>query len=247
MNVFTYWEREKPNYINLCLASIEKVCCEGGIRFILVTPENLCNHLPDGVLHENYRLLPQPALRADCIRAALLATHGGWWWDADTVAIRPPNLLSEMYADANALYMTWSNPPRRALNGYIYFPKEHPVARAWLNKINDLLRRNPEEASWCSLGEALLTDMLNDCQDAREIDRRLFLPIDIDSSVATFFSEGDPQAYIEDDTVCFGLNHSWFMYHKPHDMELAPSRWVNSPLLIHQLLQYARDMGGDSA
>jgi hypothetical protein len=236
MNVWTYWEGEKHPFVDICLRSIEMVCEDDD--FHLTTPENLHRYLPAGVLREEYLSLPQPALRADAIRAALLATHGGWWWDADTVAIRkPPDV-----GGARAIYMTWHNLPRRVLNGYLYM--EQGVAIPWLDLVNRRLRESSMTVDWCILGESMLSDSLPATDGAVEVDRAMFLPIDIDSEVYRFFDPGNPMDLMNDRTVCFGLNYSWFMYHRRREMLMPPEQWGDSPLLIHRLLTYARSKLG---
>ena len=247
MNVFTYWEGPKPEYIDVCLKSMERICCNlPCVDFHLVTPENVQNYIDSRTLHSNFLKLDQIALRADCIRAALLAKHGGWWWDADTIGICSPVYLMARCKDASALYMSWTKPPRRVLNGYIYFAENNPIACKWLQQINEVLADKNQSPTWCSLGEKLLTDLLSTQSDACEIDRRLFLPIDIDSNVADFFNGADFIGlldYLDDyKPICFGLNHSWFMFHKSAEMRLPSSEWKQSPLLIHQLLYHAKTL-----
>jgi len=212
-----------------------------GDDFQLVTPENLDTYLPPGVLHDGWSRLPQPALRADCLRAALLATHGGWWWDADTLAFqKPPEPRGPV------VYMTWTRLPRRVLNGYIYMEKGYPLALRWLSRINHVLRTNPKSVDWCSLGESVLTHDVSNDSRALEISRSLFLPIDIDSNVEEFFTLAKWNLYRGTDTVCFGLNHSYFVYHHPKAMTIPPDRWKDSPLLVHQLLTYFQERINES-
>lgn len=232
MNVWTYWEGPKPAYISLCLQSMRRACNVPGISFEVVTPESVLKILPDKTLHKNYRILPQAALRADCIRAALLAEHGGWWWDADTIALRTPPIITS----SSFFYMVWKNPPTRVLNGYIHLQKNSETAIAWLEEINQLLAEKVEAIAWCDLGEKILTDRLIGNNSAYEIHRSTYLPIDIDSNVQEFFTTNDFRKYITEHTICYGLNHSWFMYHHPKAMNMNPQEWQNSPLLIHQLL-----------
>lgn len=231
MNVFSYWEGPRPEYIQTCLDSIKKVC---GDDFVLVEPETVEVWLGK-TLHRNWKLLGQPALRADAIRAALLAAHGGWWLDADTILFKHPREVNESFPD-DVLYMTWDKPPRRALNGYIYMAKDSTASRRWLARVNDALADDPERIDWTDIGERSITgDLVND-PNAREIPRRLFLPIDIDSNVKTFFSTESPLRFMSHDTVAFGLNHSWFMYHRGNEMSIPREKWKGSHLLIHKLL-----------
>lgn len=233
--MWTYWEGFKPEYIDTCLRSMQRVC---GDACVIVTPETVGDYLSSGTLHDAYRTLPQPALRADAIRAALLATHGGWWWDADTVALRSPDIVLDTIPQAEAIYTTWTKPPIRVLNGYIYVAPGSQIGRDWLAHVNATLDRDPKSVDWCSLGEKTITAMMLDNPNAYRVSRDIFLPIDIDSDVARFFEPGWSWP-LPGRTVCFGLNHSWFMYHHAKDMLLPREQWSASPLRIHRLLHYA--------
>lgn len=235
--MWTYWEGFKPEYIDTCLRSMQRVC---GDACVIVTPETVGDYLSSGTLHDAYRTLPQPALRADAIRAALLATHGGWWWDADTVALRSPDIVLDTIPQAEAIYTTWTKPPIRVLNGYIYVAPGSQIGRDWLAHVNARLDRDPTSIDWCSLGEKTITDMVLDNPNAYRVSRDVFLPIDIDCDVELFFKEQETSEYrLPLHSVCFGLNHSWFMFHHAKDMLLPRTRWWSSPLMIHQLLNYA--------
>jgi mannosyltransferase OCH1-like enzyme len=228
--VWSYWEGPRPDYIQACLDSLKRVCS----NFILVTPETVDQYIGD-VLNSSYKKLKQIALKADCIRAALLAKYGGFWFDADTIGLKDPITLFRTFGQVSALYSVWDQKPLRVLNGYIYIAPNNPICQVWLNKINEVLKSNPSSAVWTSLGEHILTPLLTH-QDSKavRVPRATFLPIDIDSNVIKFFSNEEYQTYVMDSTVCFGLNHSWFMYHKAKSMD--KSQW-NSPILIHQLLR----------
>lgn len=235
--IWSYWEGPQPQHIETCLRSMENVL---GRDFCLVTPKTLSDYISADTLHPNFRDLPQPALKADCVRSALLATHGGWWFDADTIAIQHPDSLYKLL-DAEAIYMVWDSPPVRVLNGYIYFAPGSSKTTAWLESVNQSLEKGPSHPSWCSLGEGVLTDLLYEANGAAQVSRAAFLPIDIDSNVDRFFTPTDPTEYIKDSTVCFGLNHSWFMYHHPREMSVPKEEWRNNPLMIHRLLQWSEE------
>lgn len=238
MNLWSYWEGPKPEYIDVCLRSVERVCDEGGIGFRLVTPETLGDYIGDS-LHPNYREIPELAMKAGAIRAALMACHGGFWWDADTVGLVHPGNLIQAHPGASALYTTWDRPPLRVLNGYLYMRPGCAEAAQWLNAVNQRLvtqRTNP--VVWAELGEGILTPLLTKSSTARRVDRSVFLPVDIDSHVAKFFEPGHPADFIRD-SVCFGLNHSWFWHRKQKEMKVPKEKWDESLLLIHQLLAFA--------
>ncbi len=241
LNVWTYWEGSRLPYIDVCLASISRVCNVPGVEFHLVTPKNLSEFLPKGTFHSNFSRLNSSSFTADCIRSALLAKHGGWWWDADTVGLQSPLTLTKQYPNAEMIYTSWPTPPKRILNGYIYARQKSLLARKWLNRINHRLRHEFSLANaWLGLGEKLLTPLLENHPDCQEIDYRTFLPINIDQEVSRFFESTDFQRYLRDDTICYGLNHSWFFHKKRREVSLNPCDWGASPLLFHKLMHHTK-------
>lgn len=257
MKLFTYWEGPRNPFIDTCLASIEAVCTDG-TKFHLVTPDNVHEYVGDD-LHPNYLKIVSThgcsaaAMRAGAIRAALLARHGGMYWDADTIGLRNPAELVREYESiqynnvnrkappvVDVLYTTWDRPPLRALNGYIYMRQGCPDAMGWLARVNIRLAIQIDRPIvWTELGEKMLTPILTASKTAWRVPRERFLPIDVDSRVADFFEPSWSATH--PGAVCYGLNQSWFFYHKPKEMELPPEEWDESPLLIHQLLIHARN------
>lgn len=227
MKVWTYWEGPQPPHIKVCLGSMAKVL---GNELSILNPDS-AKELVGNNLNPNWQILSQPALKADALRAALLALYGGWWWDADTIAIRKPKLDYT----ASVIYATWTKDPVRVLNGYIWSTKDSTLATKWLDSVNAALE-HPDRVDWTSIGEKLLTGLVLNDPTAVRVDRRLLLPVDIDSDVTHFFEDRCLQQYLSLDPICFGLNHSWFMYHK--SKEMAVESW-GKDLLIHKLLRHA--------
>lgn len=237
MNVWSYWEGPMPPHIETCIASMRRVC---GDDFHLVTPANLRDYVPHGALHPNYRTMPQLGPKVSAIRAALLALHGGWWLDADTVALRHPQEVNLSYPHADVLYSMWSTKPERCLNGYIYARKHSLPACEWLRRVNYKLEYAYKRAcTWLVLGEKVLTELMLGDERCQRIPLATFLPLEVDTRVAEFFEDRKPAEYIKPETVCFGLNHSWMMHHHARDMALPRAQWPNSPMLIHRLLAKA--------
>lgn len=232
MNVFSYWEGDRPEFIDLCLASMADAF--GNEEFHLVTPETLGTYLAPNVLHPSYTRLLLGS-QVGCIRAALLAAHGGWWCDADTIAMQSPQNVLDTHPGADVLYMSWREQPRRLLNGYIYMDPD--IAAEWLSRINWRLEHDFASIKWCTLGEGILTPLLNGHDTAVEVGRELFLPIDVDSDVERFFRPGDPSSFVTEATVCFGLNHSYMMHH--HGKAMRPP-W-DRDILIHHLFNQLQE------
>tara|TARA_Y100000310_G_scaffold292544_1_gene321359 strand:- start:1167 stop:1970 length:804 start_codon:yes stop_codon:yes gene_type:complete len=266
MKLWTYWDGPRNPFIDTCLASMERVCTDG-TTFHLVTPENVNDYVGDS-LHPNWRKIVGThgcnpiAMQAGAIRAALLARHGGMYWDADTIGLRNPKELVKQYENmryananrasspttADVLYTTWDRPPLRALNGYIYMRQGCPDALEWLARVNKRLETQVENpVVWTELGEITLTPILVHSSTAWRVPREVFLLIDVDSNVEHFFTSfsgwtHDPEkANYADRAVCIGLNQSWFWCHRHKDMDLPPEQWGDSPLVIHRLLAWARN------
>ncbi len=233
--VWSWWTGPRPEYIDLCLATMAKQCRD----FTLLTDDNFDEHVPPGTLHDNWRKL-EPGIASDCVRAALLATHGGFWFDADTICLRDP---SEVAGPYDMVYSTWSKSPRRAIAGYCYARPGSAVARKWLDGINDKLANDFSGIKWCSIGEVLLTPLVDAHKGTTlEVDRATWLPVDIDANVPVFFENRSPFEFTEPWTVCYGLNHSYFVSRRPDVMRVSPDEWMVSPIMIHRLLAHAREV-----
>jgi hypothetical protein len=233
--VWSYWEGPKPPYIDLCIRTMQKYCS----GFTLLTKETLDEYIPNGTLIDDWRrLVPSPDMASDPIRAAILSTHGGFWFDADTIALKDPS--ESVDGNEDLAYVQWTNPPTRIPAGYIYAKPGSVITRRWLENVNHVMKHQPSRISWCVLGEECLTEAINSPAKGtvwtRHLPLNTFLPIDIDANVALFFGEGNWQSYVKENTVCFGLNHSWFVSRKPHEILQSIESMENSPLLVHQLL-----------
>ena len=239
IDLFTYWEGPRPRYIEDCLRSIRRSVHGSRVQFHNVTPDSVATYVSPGVLHENYQKLTEPAHRSDCIRAALLAEHGGFYFDADTVGLRSPE---EVASNHDLVYCMWTNMPRRVLNGYIYAQPGSELARQWLASINEQLGRmdDPQaEAPWTAFGERILTPLVDAYPTkTRRVSRAVFLPVEVDREVERFFQPGDPKRFIQPDSVCFGLNHSWMWKNQREAMEMSRMDMSTSPLLIHRVLTH---------
>jgi len=235
MNVWTYWEGPRYPYLDICFRRFREVFAPPGIfTFHLVTPETLYDFIPNDVLHKNFHQLTQPGVRADAIRAALLAEHGGWWFDADTLMLRPPYIFTPETNHNQMVFLTWTKKPRRVLNGYIYATGQ--MAHRWLEEVNRALAQGKSE--WLHLGEAVLTPLTEQYPSlCTEVARKLFLPVDIDSDPTAFFQKQNPYDYQTHLTICWGFNHSWFLYHHPD--ETKSSRWTN--ILFHRVIAGAAE------
>jgi len=236
-----YWEGLLPTHIGICLESVRR-SLSSRCRFQFVEPSNLNRYLGSSFIHANMARLREPAHRADCIRAALLATHGGFYFDADTIGLRCP---AEVASNHDLVYCVWNNPPRRVLNGYLYAQPGSELAREWLAGINQRLASVPQSGrcDWTGFGEQILTPLVDSAPAGatRQVHRDTFLPLDIDSKQYQLFERHDPASFITPSSVCFGLNNSWMVHHHPHEMQAVGSPVAAaSGLLVHRLFHDAQ-------
>lgn len=236
--VWTYWQGQRPPYINACLESMARACATDDIEFCLLTPCNLQQFISPKALHASYRNLKTPSLVAACVRAAILAEQGGWWWDADTIAHKSPLELTESYPTSDVLYLTLATAPRRVVPQYIYFRPGVGIAAKWLGKINRKLAAGTIDLR--ELGQSLLTSLVDGQRKCTEVDRRLFLPIDPDQEVEAYFRPAKPKQFAAAETICHGLRHSWFAANKSGEIALTPRWWKSRNTLFHRLLHRAR-------
>lgn len=163
MNVFTYWEGNKPAYITLC----HKTLAVNNPGFKIYTPEDIeqMECMKEYVNDPYYKAL-MPAHRADIIRIKVLEQFGGVWIDSDFIAMNSFSNLIESATRQHALYYyrdSW-----QATNGILIAPPQHSMIIEWSRKIDCVysnLKRlnripNPEN-EWCSFG----ADQLKVCID----------------------------------------------------------------------------------
>lgn len=247
MNVWTYWAGPKPAWIDVCLKSIAR-CCKRS-TFHLLTPENVDAALAVEVhpkwttpaLPSSWKDLP-PGVGTDCLRAALLAIHGGLWIDADTVCLRDPiDLITRQHDRNQFLYSQWSNPPERVVAGYVYSPKGHPTARIWLDIVCSVLS-NGTDVGWGLLGEKALGIAVRACPDLDvtwPMPLGTFLPIDFDADPRAYlWAEDWRPHYQKNRTIAFGLNHSWMM---ANAADIVEGR-AGAGTIVRRLLGHAEEL-----
>jgi len=241
-HVWTYWEGEMLSHVEVGLATGRAII---GDHFHVVTPETLPGLLPDidQVLHPRWREVKECGPRICTVRAALLYRYGGLWADADTIWLRSPEALPPM---KDCLYTMWPPKPVRVISGYLAAPKGSPVIKAWIDANNWKLEHDFENTGWLQLSEKTLTPSVrnHDLDKMTAVDYRTFLPHNIDQDPWAMVKPGDWQRFLRPETICFGLNNSWWATHEHGVRPLiaAMSAWEQSQsrMCIHRLLTHAR-------
>lgn len=236
MNVWTYWQGPMPEYIRICIDTMRRNCD----NFTLLTPNNIYDYVYNAPLDmDKCRRIDNPAHLADIYRVAVIFNHGGLWLDCDTVMINPlHNFINFVSSFKSGFFHSrWND--GRALNGYFYATKKHPLVEQWLLSINQILHKRQYKVNWTAFGEKILTPLVNSgAFKTIEISRTVFLPINVDRIPWIFFEPFHWSSFVADDTISIGLNNSWFRDYVPNFVNsLEP--WVGDKL-IHQLLNEMR-------
>lgn len=220
--IFTAWiDSPLPRHVSICLDTFRE---QFGDQCQIVTDDTLAEYVDaTAALHPAWRSLPHIAWRADCLRAALLATRGGWWVDADSVITAPSAMWAAMAGDADVACARWpAGTPGagRILNGAIYCRAGSLFAAAWLAGVNAELARHAADPAhpppgghrWTHLGEAILTPLVDSgAFDVRSFDPDRIAPI----TSAQILAPGDLAALLKPDTLCITLYQSHVTAHYP--------------------------------
>ena len=236
--IFAYWENINgvflPAYIKKCLEKLNTLCVDYEVT--LLTPENVDFYLKGTDLNPNWRNLSSIAHRVDCIRVAVMNKYGGLWVDADTVFLKQPKEVFYKMNGSDLMYIKWDD--GRVLNGYFLCKAGSPIMEEWLNKINLKLCNLSKEFTWTAFGETILTPLVDKYEDTcTEIDRSIFLPINIDRIPNIFFEDIDYKAFIKENTVTVGLNHSYFCNYYPDFILEDEEKIVTGDKIINQLMR----------
>lgn len=226
MKVWSYWAGPKPPWIDTCLASIAHHCQQLDYRHL--GPEDQFDPGLELDLHPKWLQLPA-GVGTDCLRAALLAKHGGLWVDADTMMVRDPfYLFTNRHRQSEFLFQRWKD--GRVIAGYCYSPRGHPIAKRWHAGVKASLEY-ADVIGWGDLGEKMLTPIVNTTRrDLWEMEPTTFMPIDIDQNVGRYFKRSGWKDFVTRHTIGFGLNYSWMMANHPKSMG------SDEPLMINRLL-----------
>ncbi len=187
MNIYTYWEGQKSHYIETCLSNLSRH------NVILLTPENLQQHVDLSVIDKKWSLQRLPALRSDCIRAAVIAQHGGLWLDADTVLLRDPRPVFDVNSEFSCIQHR-----NHIISGMFYAKKNSAFMQCWIDEINRRFKHGGYQYA-----TYILTPLVVDRSDIDYIDSELFIPVPFEK-----FSTDEPLTIPEKSVAVMFMNSS---------------------------------------
>jgi len=163
--VWQYWERkngrEIPGYIAYCMDRTKKQCEKDGLRYVLITPENLTEYIPSGVIPANYYQLEQIAHRADYVRVAVLLYYGGYWMDSDCLVVdtlRP--LFDDLKHNDIVYFDIFEDTDVEVQIGLLGARQFSSIYYKWHTKINKVLSKSLT-FDWTAIGGDLLRNIVN--------------------------------------------------------------------------------------
>lgn len=112
----------------------------------------LNQHFPPPVLAA-YQRIREPAQRADMLRLALLALHGGVYADSDDRCLRPLTA----FLPEGATLVLYQEDLGTLGNNFIAVTPRHPVILAALQQVLTSIARGDSDIVWLSTGPALLS------------------------------------------------------------------------------------------
>jgi hypothetical protein len=92
--IWQYWEGDKPDYIKLCMETVDKKCSEK-FNIVRLNKDNIKQYLPELSKYEdkiNKLIIPH---KVDIYRIMLLYKYGGIYMDADVIVLRDPSEIME--------------------------------------------------------------------------------------------------------------------------------------------------------
>lgn len=199
MDHWTYWEGPRPPLIDLCLATLRRTF---GVHILdRAGFDALWTEDRDIDIDRLY-----VAHRADFIRAYLMRYHGGVWFDADCVGLRPLGALESRLPDYD---MIVSYEPRGIVGNYFLMARPgSPTVVDYYDRVVEHLRaRRPID--WLEVGSIPLGQALAAHPDRSLIlHHRHIMPV-CWSKAASFLEPLAHDPVLEPEAYCYMLsNHS---------------------------------------
>lgn len=131
--IWSYWDSpEFPKLVKDCINNTR--IQNPDFNYIIITPQNLCEYLPDFPNHLKFPSIPY---KSDYIRLSLLKKYGGIWMDITTVLTDSLNWILELQKRHRFDFFAFHNPAMMTEN------KGYPLIESWFvaaNSDSELIR-----------------------------------------------------------------------------------------------------------
>lgn len=205
--VWSYWEnkagRSSPyTHIKLCFETMKKHY--GKYNLIILNPDTIKQYLPNIRTDLNDLMIAQ---KVDYYRVALLATYGGIWVDADTIALQDLDQVFDKL-DNGYDFVGFGCTGKICFNGYpdpsnwaMGSRKNGKLMTCCLKKLDSMLNANNKKYKYFELGKDVLWDCIHELQ-----------PYDYYHFPSEYDGSRD-------------INGKWI--HSPNHLSLIPTKLIN--------------------
>lgn len=194
MNIWSYWEGPKPDWVNQCLESLSR---HGGDSVKILSWEDFDK------LWKHDRDLPVQDLfvvqKSDFIRAYLLRHYGGVWIDADCLimkSLEPILKMSEMWD-----FFYYRQKCSDLSNAFIGARKGSPVAKRFYELVHSRLYKmkfpflyGSQPLGWLEIGSVMMNQALDQVNaDCLQISAEMVAPYDWNEGEVYFEQSGEKE------------------------------------------------------
>ncbi|WP_350270379.1 capsular polysaccharide synthesis protein [Brevibacterium sp. CBA3109] len=190
-----------PDYIRLCSETIEAQAGEWNV--VLLDRDNVRDFVPD--LRADFFDIPEVAHRADYIRGAVLARHGGMWMDIDTIALRPLSLITDLLPLSGAVFYGWKS--FQPSIGLIAAEPGHQLILRWKKEMDSRLDSGLSQR-WSGIGYDLLWPLAKEISYTH-IAHTICAPTHY-TETAKFVEALEPDQVLKPETVVMQLYNKMF-------------------------------------
>jgi len=157
-DIWLYWEnkpgKKKPEYLNLCLRTIQKNC---GLGFDIrvLDEKSVLEYLPN--LRPEIAKFPCLAHKADYIRAYLLYIHGGVWFDSDSILLKPLAPVFDDMEKSQTDFVGCGRSGNRPSIGFMAAKKGCKLLDLWIRDMDVIINHSIDyKFRWTEIGYDIL-------------------------------------------------------------------------------------------
>lgn len=249
INVFSYWDGNKLDYIELCKETMLKYCNTDNFELHYLNYNSINDYISFDInkfynlkfskriekLKINNFFLP---ILVDYLRVKLLYNYGGIWIDADTIVYKEPIEIKELLNKYDIIVSTnnLKNKSRFINNGFIATNKKGKNISLYLNKINSIISKRKIN-KFCELSLPVITKIINDSNNSFIYDEnnKKINQISHPNHKKFFYTKYDYDKLIENNNPIFvTLYNSSF----PNEFkELSKKEILNKNILISEIFR----------
>lgn len=204
MNIYTYWEGERPAYIDMCKRSLKKYA--GDLKLVELDHYDKYNDL--AINH-----------KVDLLKGTLIRDNGGFWIDADMIVLKDLTPLMRLLDKVDFIGMP----------GFFGGKAGAPILTDWVRSMENIIKR---DVTFSSLIRPLLEHPLY--KPYKHLTHEMITPIwHTGDEFWNFFSDtAKLEDFITENTYIVTLYNSQFSeeFKKMSEEEILSKNWLISKM-----------------